>query len=434
MIVDANATEGCASIVIFAILLILSTFFSASELALVGISRAKIHALSKKSAVGKRLETLKNNPDRFLITILIGNNIANVGAAATAVQVAIAINGNTEITMVIATGVTTLLLLIFGEIGPKTLAARRTEQVALFATTPIYCMTLALSPFFGVYDCVRRIGKNREAEVPVVTEEEIREWIDVGKMEGAIEEDEKEMIYSVLQLNDTIVKDIMTPRPDVAVIEDTVSLEEAVAHFRGTGFSRVPVYHGKIDNIIGTLNIKDLFNAYTAGNPQAPVKMLMFDVYCVPESKKIDDLLRELQVRRMHMAIVLDEFCDFSGVVTLEDILEELVGDIMDESDGDEVADIIEIGKGLYMVDAQVRVTQLNERFAISLPEDLRSYETVGGLVFSRLGHIPKLGESVTLADQHITVVITEMRGRQILKLKLIFPQQKAGKQGVDGE
>ncbi|MDV0442780.1 hemolysin family protein [Methanorbis rubei] len=420
------------NIVIFIILLIISAFFSASEVALVGISRAKVRALSDEGKAGKRLEKLKNNPDHFLITILIGNNTANVGASAIATAVAFTAFGDAGVA--IATGVVTLLLLIFGEIGPKTFATRRMERVALFVATPIYYLTLILSPFFWVYDRARRLGKNGGTNVQAVTEEEIREWIDVGEMEGAIEEDEKEMIYSVLRFNDTTAKEIMTPRPDVAVIEDTATLEEAVAHFRDTGFSRVPVYHGHTDNIVGTLNIKDIFNAYTAGNHRVPVKTLMFDVYCVPESKKIDDLLRELQVRRVHMAIILDEFGGFSGVVTFEDILEELVGDIMDESDGDEVADIIEIDGGLYMVDAQARVTLLNEHFSIDLPEDPGSYETVGGLVFSLLGHIPRLGESVTFADQQITIVVTKMRGRQILKLKLILPQISGDEEDISGE
>ena len=421
-----------SNIIIFVILLVFSAFFSASEVALVGINRAKVRALSEEGNAGKRLEKLKNNPDHFLIAILVGNNIANVGASAIATAVAFTVFGDAGVA--IATGIVTLLLLIFGEIGPKTFATRKMERVALFVATPIYYLTVVLSPLFWVYDRVRRLGKNGGAAVPAVTEEEIREWIDVGEMEGAIEEDEKEMIYSVLRFTDTTAKEIMTPRPDVAVIEDSTTLEEAVAHFRDTGFSRVPVYHGYTYNIVGTLNIKDIFTAYTAGNPRAPVKTLLFDVYCVPESKKIDDLLRELQVRRMHMAIVLDEFGGFSGVVTFEDILEELVGDIMDESDGDEVADIIEIGEGLSMVDAQARVTLLNEHFSISLPEDPGSYETIGGLVFSRLGHIPRLGESVTLTDQQITIVVTKMRGRQILKLKLILPQIRGDEEDISGE
>ncbi|HJJ44047.1 MAG TPA: hemolysin family protein [Methanocorpusculum sp.] len=415
------------NIIIFIILLIVSAFFSASEVALVGINRAKVRSLADSGKKGRRLEKLKNNPDHFLITILIGNNIANVGAAALATAVALEFFQNNGIA--IATGVVTILLLIFSEIGPKTYANRKLEFVALLVATPIYFLTLLLSPFFFIYDKLR---KNDIA--PSVTEDEIREWIDVGEMEGAIEEDEKEMIYSVLRFNDTTAKEIMTPRPDVAVLEDTVTLEEAVRHFRETGFSRVPVYHEKTDNIVGTLNFKDLFNAYSTDNRKASVKTLMLDVYCVPESKKIDLLLRELQVRRVHMAIILDEFGGFSGVVTFEDILEELVGDIMDESDGDEVSDIIQVGDGLYMVDAQVRVAQLNDRFDISLPEDPGNYETIGGLVFSQLGHIPRLGESIPLQGEKITLVVTKMRGRQILKIKMILPFEEYDEQDISGE
>ncbi len=415
------------NIIIFLILLICSAFFSASEVALVGISRAKVHTLSETGSRGRRLDKLKNNPDHFLITILIGNNIANVGAASLATAVALELFQNNGVA--IATGVVTLLLLIFGEIGPKTYANRQMERVALFVATPIYFLTMLLSPFFYIYDRFRKKDHS-----PSVTEDEIREWIDVGEMEGAIEEEEKEMIYSVLKFNDTTAKEIMTPRPDVAVVEDTVTLEEAVSHFRETGFSRVPVYHDKTDNIVGTLNFKDLFNAYSTDNRKASVKTLMLDVYCVPESKKIDVLLRELQVRRVHMAIVLDEFGGFSGVVTFEDILEELVGDIMDESDGDEVSDIIPIGDGLYMVDAQVRVALLNERFRISLPEDPGNYETIGGLVFSQLGHIPRLGESIPLSGEHITLVVTKMRGRQILKVKMILAAPEYDDQDISGE
>ncbi|HJJ50550.1 MAG TPA: hemolysin family protein [Methanocorpusculum sp.] len=415
------------NIIIFIILLIFSAFFSASEVALVAINRAKVRSLADSGKRGQRLEKLKNNPDHFLITILIGNNIANVGAAALATAVALEFFQNNGIA--IATGVVTILLLVFGEIGPKTYANRKLEFVALFVATPIYFLTLLLSPFFCIYDRLRKKDTS-----PSLTEEEIREWIDVGEMEGAIEEEEKEMIYSVLRFNDTTAKEIMTPRPDVAVLEDTVTLEEAVTHFRETGFSRVPIYHEKTDNIVGTLNFKDLFNAYSTDNRKASVKTLMLDVYCVPESKKIDVLLRELQVRRVHMAIILDEFGGFSGVVTFEDILEELVGDIMDESDGDEVSDIIQVGEGLYMVDAQVRVAQLNDRFDISLPEDPGNYETIGGLVFSQLGHIPRLGESIPLQGEKITLVVTKMRGRQILKIKMILPFEEYDEQDISGE
>ena len=391
------------NIVLFVILLCISAFSSASEVALGGLNRAKVKVLAETGKRGKRLEKLKEKPDHFLITILIMNNVVNTGTASLATAIALDLFGNAGIA--IATGVVTLLILIFGGIGPRTYSNTHHEQIALFAATPIYLLTTILTPFFWVYDKVRGVVK-KDDDGPAVTEEEIRDWIDVGEMEGAIEEDEKEMIYSVLRFNDTTAKEVMTPRPDVSMIEDSATLEEAVAYIRETGYSRLPVYHETVDNIVGSINFKDVFNAYTSGDhTKLTVKNLMVEVYCVPESKKIDDLLRDLQVRRVHLAIVLDEFGGFSGVVTFEDILEELVGDIMDETDVDEVEDIIELSQGMYMLDAQVRVSQLNEHFEIDLPEDPGSYETIGGLIFSTLGHIPRLGESIKVIDD-ITLVV----------------------------
>lgn len=419
------------NIFIFIILLLLSGFFSSSETALVSINRAKVKMLAETGKRGQRLEKLKNKPDHFLITILIGNNFVNIGASALATAIAIELFQNAGVA--VATGIVTFLILIFGEIGPKTYANHHPEKMALFVATPIYFLTLILSPVFFVYDKIKNRGKTEEEiAAPAVTEDEIREWIDVGEIEGALDEDEKEMLYSVLKFNDTTAKEIMTPRPDVIIIEDTTTIEEAVESIKATGFSRVPVYHENTDNIVGTLNFKDLFNAYTSANKKASLKGIIIDAYYVPESKKIDELLRELQVRRLHMAIVLDEFGGFSGVVTFEDILEELVGDIMDESDGDEVSDIIEMGAGIYMVDAQTRVTLLNEKFETELPEDPGNYETIGGLVFSSVGHIPRLGETLILNG--VTLVVTKMKNRQILNIKMILPSQDFEDSEINGE
>ncbi|HJJ42452.1 MAG TPA: hemolysin family protein [Methanocorpusculum sp.] len=407
------------NIVAFVILLLCSAFFSASEVSLVGINRAKVMSLAETGRRGRLLEKLKSKSDHFLITILIGNNIANVGASAIATSIAIKFFGDAGVA--IATGVVTFILLVVGEIGPKTYANHHMEKFALFVSTPIYVLTTILKPFFIVYDFIKHRGKKVNDDAPALTEEEIREWIDAGEQEGAIEEDEKEMIYSVLRFNDTTAKEIMTPRPDVVVIEDITPIEEAVLNFKNSGYSRIPVYHGNTDNIVGILNIKDLFNTYSSGNSRRLiVKALMVDVYCVPESKKIDDLLREFQSRRVHIAIVINEFGGFSGIVSLEDILEELVGDIMDETDNDEAADIIEIDDGIFMLDAQTRVSTINEKFSITLPEDPGCYETIGGLVFSYMGHIPSLGESVEV--ENVRLIVTKMKSRQILSIKMILP------------
>lgn len=415
-------------IVLFVILLILSACASSSEVALVGITRARVNALTETSRRGKYLAKLKEKPSRFLITILIVNNIVNTAAAALATAIALDVFGDAGVA--IATGVVTVFVLIFGEIGPKTYANAHTDKVALFFAPPIYFLTWILSPIYFIGEKISE--KSDTEDEPAVTDDEIREWIDAGEMEGAIEEEEKEMLYSVLRFDDTMVKEIMTPRPDVAMIEDTATLEEAVAYIKDTGYSRLPVYHDVTDNIVGSINFKDVFNAYTSDKARTvTVKSLMVDVYCVPESKKIDDLLRELQVRRVHMAIILDEFGGFSGVITIEDILEELVGDIMDETDVDEVSDIIVVSPTMYIIDAQVRVAQLNERFELNLPEEASSYETIGGLVFSKIGRIPRLGESVT-TDDGITLTVTKMRGRQILTVKMILPEKTDEENPVD--
>jgi len=259
---------------------------------------------------------------------------------------------------------------------------------------------------------------------PVVTEEEIKEWIDVGEEEGTIEEEERDMLYSVLRFGDTTVREVMTPRVDVVMIEDTSSLENALSVFNETGFSRIPVYHERIDNVIGLLNIKDLFAAVFRQQTSATIRDLMYEPYFVPESKKIDELLKELQVKKQHMAVVLDEYGSFAGIVTVEDMLEELVGEIMDEFDEEE-PEVQRIEEGVYVVDARAWVEHLNEDLDLNLPV-MDSYESIGGLVIDRLGHIPRRGEVVKIEESNITLVVMQMRGRRIVKVKMIITPAEA--------
>jgi CBS domain containing-hemolysin-like protein len=252
-----------------------------------------------------------------------------------------------------------------------------------------------------------------------VTEEEIREWIDVGKEEGTIEQEQQEMLYSVLEFGDTTAREIMTPRIDVMTLEDTSTLEQSLRFFNEAGFSRIPVYHEHIDNIIGILNIKDVFAATLSKKKDISIRDLIYDPYFVPETKKIDDLLKELQVRKLHMAIIVDEYGSFIGIVTVEDILEELVGEIQDEYDKEE-ADVQRLGEGVYSVDAQMWVENLNEEISINLPVH-ESYETIGGLLTDRLGHIAHPGESVEIPEAHTTLVVMQMRGRRIVRIKVVL-------------
>ncbi|PKL63784.1 MAG: HlyC/CorC family transporter [Methanomicrobiales archaeon HGW-Methanomicrobiales-3] len=412
--------ENALTIFLFILCIILSAFFSASEVALIAMTRAKVRTLVNENRPGSiALAKLKESPEHLLITILIGNNIVNVAAASLATAVAIQIFG--DIGVGIATGFVVLVLLFFGEIGPKIYAARATESFALTIAPVIFALSRLFGPIIWLIIKVNpRLGGGRDSSEPAVTEEEIKEWIDVGKEEGTIEQDEQDLLYSVLEFGDTTAREIMTPRVDVVLIEDTSSIEDAIRIFNDTGFSRIPVFHDRIDNIIGILNVKDIFAAMVSRRQESTIREVMYDPTFVPETKKIDDLLKELQVNRVQIAIVIDEYSSFVGIVTVEDILEELVGDIMDEHDQEE-PDVQEIAPGVFVVDAQMWVVDANERLSINLPTD-ESYETIGGLVIDRLGHLPlHPGEKVEIPTENITLSVMQMHGRRIVKVKILI-------------
>jgi Hemolysins and related proteins containing CBS domains len=404
---------------LFFVCLFLSGFFSGSEVALIAITRAKVRTLlAENTKSASALANLKENTDHLLITILIGNNIVNVSAATLATAIAIDYFGDAGVG--IATGVVVILMLVIGEIGPKTYASKRVDAFALFVARPILFLEKLLFPILWFYDRIRKVSTT-EDDLQLqhgVTEEELKEWIDVGEESGAIEENERAMLHSVFRFGDTIAREVMTPRPDVVMISDSSSLNEALDLFHETGFSRLPVYHGEGENIIGILNVKDVFRAIHSGVPDVSIPDMIHEVYFVPESKKIDELLKELQFKQSHLAIILDEYGVFSGVVSIEDILEELVGDILDEFDIEE-DEIQDMGNGTYLIDAQAWVEDINKSIPVPLPLAPDNYETVGGLVFTRLGRIPHIGESIIIPEVNGRLTVTQMRGRQILKVKL---------------
>ncbi|MFY9799984.1 MAG: hemolysin family protein [Methanoregula sp.] len=416
--------EDTVSILLFVICILLSGFFSSSEVALISITRAKVRTLVNENRPGsKALAALKESPEHLLITILIGNNIVNVAAASLATAIAIQVFG--DIGVGIATGFVVIILLVFSEIGPKIYAARASDSFALTVAPIVLVLSRIFTPLIWLVQRVNpKFGSGKETIEPSVTEEEIKEWIDVGKEEGTIEQAEQDMLYSVLEFADTTAREIMTPRVNVIAMEDTVSFEAAIRIFNETGFSRIPVYHDQIDNINGILNVKDVFSAMISHRKDAAVKDVMYDPMFVPETKKIDDLLKELQVHRVQMAIVIDEYSSFVGIVTVEDILEEIVGDILDEYDKEE-PEIQKISEGVHVVDAQMWVDEINERMEIDLPVD-ESYETIGGLIIDRLGHLPlHPGEKVEVNDGKITLVVMQMHGRRIVKAKIVIHPPK---------
>ena len=412
--------QDVLEILIFVICILLSAFFSSSEVALISITRAKARTLANEGRPGsKAVAALKESPEHLLITILIGNTFVNIAATAIATAVAIQMFG--DLGVGIATGFVVIVLLVFGEIGPKIYAARASDSFALTVAPIILFLSRLLSPVVWVVERVSpSLGIGKELGEPVVTEDEIKEWIDVGKEEGTIEQGEQDMLYSVLEFADTTSREIMTPRVNVILMEDTVSFEEAIRIFNDTGFSRIPVYHEQIDNITGILNVKDVFSAMVSRRKDSAIKEVMYDPMFVPETQKIDDLLKELQVHRVQMAVVIDEYSSFVGIVTVEDILEELVGDIMDEFDKEE-PDVQELSPGVFVVDAQMWVEDINDKMDLDLPTD-ESYETIGGLIIDRLGHLPQHpGEKAEIATGNgVTLVVLQMHGRRIIKVKIV--------------
>ncbi|HSA38137.1 MAG TPA: hemolysin family protein [Methanoregula sp.] len=411
--------EYTLEIFLFILCVLLSAFFSSSEVALISMTRAKVRTLDNENRVGSHaLVVLKESPEHLLTTILIGNNIVNIGAAALATAIAIKMFG--DVGVGIATGFVTIVILIFGEIGPKIYATRASDTFALTVAPIILFLSNLLTPGIWVMERVSpKLGIGKDTAEPAVTEDEIKEWIDVGKEDGTIEQEEQDMLYSVLEFGDTTAREIMTPRVNVILMEDTISFEDAIRIFNETGFSRIPVYHDQIDNITGILNVKDVFSAMVSNRKDSTIREIMYDPMFVPETKKIDDLLKELRVHRVQMAIVIDEYSSFVGIVTVEDILEELVGDILDEFDKEEPG-VQELAPGVHVVDAQMWVEEINETMDLLLPTD-ESYETIGGLVIDRLGHLPQHpGEKVEIDDGRVTLVVMQMHGRRIVKVKIV--------------
>jgi putative hemolysin len=411
--------QDAIEIFLFIVCVLLSAFFSSSEVALVGMTRAKARTLVNEGRPGAvAVAALKESPEHLLITILVGNTVVNIAAGSIATAIAIQTFG--DIGVGIATGFVVVVLLIFGEIGPKIYAARASDSFPLAIAPVILLLSRLLSPVIWLVEHISpSFGIGREVSEPAVTEEEIKEWIDVGKEEGTIEQGEQDMLYSVLEFGDTTAREIMTPRVDVVLIEDTLTFEEAIRIFNETGFSRIPVFHDRIDNITGILNVKDVFAAMVSRRTTSSIKEIMYDPMFVPETKKIDDLLKELQVHRVQMAIIIDEYSSFVGIATVEDILEELVGDIMDEFDKEE-PEVVELSPGVYVIDAQMWVEDINERMHLDLPTD-ESYETIGGLIIDRLGHLPQHpGEKVEIDGGRVTLVVMQMHGRRIVKVKIV--------------
>lgn len=401
------------------VLILLSALFSGSETAYTAISRARLRQLKEEGVKkAERLEKLTSHPPRLLSAILLGNNLVNILAASAATNIAVQTYG--DIGVGIATGLLTFIILIFGEITPKTFAVRNPERFALatfWLFYPLYLVFYPLSRIFVVIAnvTIRLFGQQGIKEGPFLTAEELKTLVVLGEEEGVIEEEEKRMIHSILEFGDTTVKEVMVPRTEMTCLDSEQTLAEALDVAREKGFSRIPVYEGNIDNIVGILYVKDMLNFITMGKLDLKVKDLMREPYFVPETKRVDDLLREFQKNKIHMAIVIDEYGGTSGLVTLEDILEEIVGEIFDEYDFMEEARIDQISENEWVIDGRVDIDAVEELFGFESEQE--ETETLGGFVSSLIGHFPKPGERCTYEGYEF--IVEEVKNRRVGRVRV---------------
>lgn len=395
------------------LLIILSGFFSSAETALFSISRTKARHLAKKEGkIFVLIKRMKDDPHRLLSTILIGNNLVNIAAASLATKMSLSyktISYFPDYAVAIATGVMTLLILVFGEVFPKSLATRNNILIARLVIYPIYWLSKLFKPMIYLLNFIPRLAGKIKG-TPKVTEEELITFIESVEEEGEIKGEERDLIHNIFEFDDTSASEIMTPRADMFVIaaDEKVDLKKIMA----TGYTRIPVIENNIDNIVGIVNIKDLFMHQANSNTEVDIRKIMRKPYFVPENKKLDKLLQQFKKRKDHMAVVVDEYGGVSGLITLEDALEEIVGEITDETDKEE-PNVVKLKKREWLVLGKSDIDEVNATVGMNIP-DSNDYGTFSGYILNRIGKIPEEKEEISI-DPFI-IIVEEKEGNRIQK------------------
>ena len=414
-----DASGSPLGYVVLALLLVLSAFFSGSETALLAANKLRLRQLHEQgSARAGTVRRLLEEPGRVLTALLVGNNIVNVAATVFATAILVQVWGPQRGPLYALIGMT-LLLLVVGEITPKTFAAKYADRLAMWVSRPVAWLTVLLSPVIRVLSLLSNLllwplGGRVDLASPLVTEEEIRLLVKVGEEEGVIQEDEREMIHSIFEFGDTVAREVMVPRIDMVCVADTDTVADALRVVRAEGHSRLPVYHESIDQIVGVVHVKDLVPFVQDGRGQTPVKEASRPGYFIPESKPLDSLFREMRRRKAHLAIVVDEYGGTAGLVTIEDLLEEIVGPILDEYDVEEKLFEI-VNESVALVDGRVSLEEVNEHLGLDLP--VGEVDTVGGFVYSLLGHVPAQGESVTYDG--VELFVEGLEGHRVARVRV---------------
>lgn len=417
------------------VLTLINAFFAAAEIAVVSVNKNKVKTLAEEgNKRAKALKGLIEEPTKFLSTIQVAITLAGFFSSASAATgmsdnlgaqlERIGLPYGTEIAMVLITLLLSFFNLVFGELVPKRIALQKTEGVALFAARPIAVCKKISAPFVKLLSVstnlvLRIFGIRSDSLDEAVTEEEIRSLVEEGEESGAIKESEREMIDGIFEFDDIIAEEIMTPRTDVYMVNVERPPAEYIDELLMEKYSRIPVYEDEVDNIIGILHIRDFTRAARkCGFEHVDVRSILRPAYFVPERKKIAELFVELQKAKTHMAILIDEYGGFSGVVTIEDLIEEIMGDIADEFDGDE-QEICPIDADTWRVKGSVAIAELNEELELELDEDSEDYDTLGGLIITLMGAIPSDGYTGELEYQNLTLKIEEVREKRIEWVKV---------------
>ncbi|CCK80157.1 conserved uncharacterized protein, DUF21 [Desulfobacula toluolica Tol2] len=399
-------------LIVLIICLFLSAFFSSSETALFSISKIKaLHVAKDGSNTGQLILDMKEDSHTLLTTILIGNNLVNIGASSLATALAISYFKSNAVG--IATGTMTMLILIFGEIFPKSFANHNNILVARLVIYPLFWLSKLFFPLIYLLNFIPRLHGTINTSHETVTEDELMTMVEVVEEDGEIKEEEKEFITNIFEFDDTSCSEIMTPRADMFVID--VSQEMDIEQILKTGYSRIPVIEGSIDNIIGILHVKDLFASFQKActsdfDTPLDVKQIMKKPYFIPESKKLDSLLQDFKQKKNHIAVVVDEHGGVSGITTLEDVVEEIIGEIVDETDR-LIPDIVRLKGNKWLVTGKIDIDDLNKKIELKIPES-NTYDTFSGFFLSQIGRIPEPGESIIIDKW--TVTVKDMDGNRI--------------------
>ncbi|MCR5530352.1 MAG: hemolysin family protein [Lachnospiraceae bacterium] len=410
-------------LIVIGILLVLSAFFSSAETALTSVNKLRMRTLADDGRKAARLVLkLEEKSTKMLSAILIGNNIVNLSASALSAKFVNIQFGNSYLTA--ATGILTFLVIIFGEIVPKTAASIHADGLAMFYAPLVYGFMTVMTPVIWLVNGIARVFlflfRIDTKKAAVITEDELLTYVDVSHEEGVIESDEREMIANVVDFGDSLAKDVMVPRIDVDFVNVQANYDEVAEAFRENNYSRLPVYRGSRDNVVGILFLKDFFR-YQGEKKAFSVAGTMRKPFFTFEFKKTSDLLAELRKESVTIAVVLDEYGATAGIITLEDLLEEIVGEIRDEYDSDEEDEIRKVSDTEYIVHGNARLEDINETLGLHLESD--DYDSIAGHLIHLLEHLPSTGERITEDD--VTYIAETVAKNRVVRVRILLPEKE---------